>query len=197
MCVSLHDGVRRHSSCIFWTLRSGETEKALALLSTMRPARRQHPVSGFSDSPARRSLSPPSASHKPRRAPLSGPHATAGGGPPSSGRQRIRSDGSGGAGAVTAEARGGRDSGRERGEGGRGGRGPKADVFTWSAAMTACIEGGQWQRVEAMLEVGGPSFFSGFDGAGGGEGRKSGLWSSASCRCALRSVVAANVTVWR
>lgn len=39
--------------------------------------------------------------------------------------------------------------------GGRGGRarGPVADVFTWSAAMTACIEGGQWEKVVGMLEV--------------------------------------------
>ena len=30
---------------------------------------------------------------------------------------------------------------------------PRADVFTWSAAMTACIEGGEWARVDGMLDV--------------------------------------------
>ncbi len=120
--------------------RSGEIEKALALLTTMRPARPQEAASAAASSTAA------AATYKPSRA-----NASAAAGCLQPG---------GGGGAVAAGARGPR-SAAEAGRGGRGGGrggggGPRADVFTWSGAMTACIEGGQWQRAVEMLEVGAP-----------------------------------------
>ncbi|CAM9221077.1 unnamed protein product [Ectocarpus fasciculatus] len=117
--------------------RSGETEKALALLETMRPPRpRARPSSatppGFLPSSA-----PPSAYDS------GGVHSaatlSAGGVKSSNSIGRLKNGGGG-------------VSGGEGGRGGGGGGGPRADVFTWSAAMTACIEGGQWQKVAGMLE---------------------------------------------
>lgn len=103
---------------------------ALALLDTMRPARR--PVSTSSTPIARADPADRSPSGSPS---MNVKDVDAGGG-------------SGG-------GRGGGGVGRELGQGrpDKRGSGPRADVFTWSGAMTACIEGGCWERVVEMLEV--------------------------------------------
>ena len=109
---------------------------ALALLDTMRPTRRQASSSTRiprSNSAAQRPLGSPT---------IDANHGDTGGG---FGRGR----------------RGG-DLGRKLGEGRpMAERGPRADVFTWSGAMTACIEGGCWERVVGMLEVGISVFLEG------------------------------------
>lgn len=108
---------------------------ALALLDTMRPTRR--PVSTSST----RSVRPdPGAHSPPAPPPMNAKGVDAGGG---FGRGR----GSGGLGGELGQGRPVMP-----------GSGPRADVFTWSGAMTACIEGGCWERVVGMLEVGGQRF---------------------------------------
>lgn len=48
-----------------------------------------------------------------------------------------------------------RGQGRASKQAAAAGRGhPRADAFTWSAAMTACIEAGEWERAVGMLKVG-------------------------------------------
>ncbi|CAM9822017.1 unnamed protein product [Ectocarpus sp. 8 AP-2014] len=113
--------------------RSGETEKALALLDTMRPPRpRARPSPGTP--PGFLPSSDPPSSYETRRV-----HSAA----------TLPTDGVESNDSFDGLKNGG---GGLSGGGGWGGGGPRADVFTWSAAMTACIEGGQWQKVAGMLE---------------------------------------------
>ncbi|CAM9264632.1 unnamed protein product [Laminaria digitata] len=102
--------------------RAGETEMALALLDTMRPTRHQASTSTSST----RCIQPGSAAHN----------------PPESLAKNVKDE----------DVGGGFRRGRGGGGHGGGSSGPRADVFTWSGAMTACIEGGCWERVVGMLE---------------------------------------------
>ena len=117
---------------------------ALALLDTMRPTRR--PVSTSST----RSTRPDPADRSPQGSlSVNVEHVDAGG----------RIGGGRGDGGLGGES--GRDRPNVRGSG------PRADVFTWSGAMTACIEGGCSERVVEMIEVRGQRFVFCFRGRTG------------------------------
>lgn len=112
---------------------------ALALLDTMRPTRHQASTSTSST----RYIQPGSAAHN----------------PPESLAKNVKDEDVGG-GFRRGRGGGGHGGVGELGQGRpvQGSSGPRADVFTWSGAMTACIEGGCWERVVGMLEVGVSAF---------------------------------------
>lgn len=112
---------------------------ALALLDTMRPTRRQ-----ASSSSSTRISRPDSAAHNPLGSPSVGVSSAV----------KDVNDADASAGFGRGRVGGGRGGGSGTGRPPPGRSGPRADVFTWSGAMTACIEGGCWERVVGMLEVG-------------------------------------------